>query len=377
MKKLLVVVLVLCIAFALASCGEEGGMGTDAPEFEVGVVDFNADELPRFRIAFGYADWESALGMQHMASFNYLAEAFNFEPVFYNPGTGEATIAAVESVLAGGDIDGMISISWNVASMVIADRHGVPVVTANQFPAAAEIEAIAAFDMFLGGVVDDEVWAGYNSMRALYNAGARNVTWSGLTAGLGQGHDDRARGALQFIAENPVMNLLTESYSMGLWAQDVVTFAAVFPEVEGMGFTAVLDSVYHAMEMEGIADGSVVIAGPDVSARTGEMFERGVQVWSAGGQHGTLQIAFAILYNYLIDGTRVIPNATVPLERNYLEITSHADYLRFAEIVSYPPYSAQEIANLINYFNPNMTFEDFVRGGREFSLDSVFARRGN
>jgi len=363
MKKLLWVALALIMVVGLAGCGDGEGSGDG-----------------RLRIAFGYGDWESALGIQFRASFEYLSEAFDFEPVFFILGHGEDAVAAVESLLAGGDIDGiMSSASWSVASMLVADRHGVPVVTAAQFPADQEIGSIAAFDTWLGGVTDNEFWAGYRSMEALYDAGVRNVTWSGLTAGFSQGHDDRTRGALQFVAQTPGMNLLTESYSMGVWHEDVTTFAAVFPEMDGMAFTSMNNGVYNAMEVEGIADGSVLISGTDVATMTGSMFERGVQVWSAGGQYATPMKAFAILYSYLYDGTRIIADTTQPIERNYLEITSFEDYLVYSSLVGgdSPLYSADEIRQFTTRHNPNVTFNDFVRAGQEFSLESVSARRDN
>ena len=374
MKRIAHVFLVIMILFIVSACNRRDS-GTVA--FERGAVDFDATQLPRMRIAFGYGDWESLLGMQFTAAFRYLSEAFNFELVTFNSGSGEDAVAYVESLLAGGNIDGIVAVTWGTATQVVADRHGVPVVVACSFPSAQEIASVAAFDTFLGGVIDDEVWAGYNAMRALYNAGSRNVTWSGLTIGMSQSHDDRTRGARQFIAENPGMNLITESFTRGTWHDDVRTFAAVFPEMNGMAFTALSDAVYHAMSVEGIASGSVKIAGPDVSSGTGDMFRRGIQVWSCGGQYATAMVSFAILYNYLIDGTRIIPNTAIPISRNYLEISSYEDFQEYEEVVNspIPLYSAQDIAQMIHFFNPSLSFDDFVREGREFSLSTILARR--
>ncbi|MCL1884072.1 MAG: hypothetical protein FWF81_10025 [Defluviitaleaceae bacterium] len=359
MKKIILVFLLLSMGLLTAACGDDDS------------------ENGQLRIAVGYGEWESALGIQISETFEYLAEEFDVEIVEFLMGGGEDGLAAVESLLAGGGIDGIIAITWDVARQLTADRHQVPVVTALQFPSEAEIGSIAAFNTFLGGVIDDEFWAGYQAMRALYLSGSRNVTWSGLTTGFSQSHDDRTRGAMHFIAENPNMNLLAESYTMGLWHEDVIAFAAIFPEMDGMAFTSVNIGVYSMMEIEGIADGSVRIAGPDIAARTGEMFEKGVQVWSCGGQHATAMIGFAVLYNYLMDGTRIIPDPLTPIQRNYLEITSFEDYLEFAAVIESPLYSAQDIRQLIRYYNSAATFDDFVRGGREFSLDNIRMRRGN
>jgi ABC-type sugar transport system substrate-binding protein len=365
MKKMLSVLLSLILVLSLTACGlGEGASGSG--------------EDKKLRIAYGYGDWESALGIQMRTAFEYLAEAFDFEPVIFILGGGEDGLAAVESLLAGGNIDGiMSSASWDVARMLVADRHGVPVVTALQFPSDQEIASIAAFSNFLGGVTDNEFWAGYHTMKALYDAGARNVTWSGLTAGFSQGHDDRTRGAMQFIADHTEMNLLADSYTMGQWHTDVTTFAAIFPELEGMAFTSMNNGVYNVMEVEGIADGSVLIAGTDIASMTGEMFEREIQVWTAGGQYATTMIAFAVLWNYLTDEIRIIPDATEPIRRNYLEITSFEDYLEYSELSdpTIPFYSADDIRQLIHRYNPDVTIDDFIRLGEEFSLDDIKSRR--
>jgi len=412
MKKLLAVLLTLCLVLPLAACNGSTNTGgnqgqnpspeqstgqspssspsqspntpvvsnPEVTDFEKGEISINKDELPRFKIAFGYGDWESVLGTQFMHAIEYLADAFNCESVFFNAGSGEEGVANLESLLAAGDIDGIISASgWDTGRMEVANRYGVPIATGCQFTSSREIDSVASYSGFLGGVTDDEVWAGYHAMKALYEAGSRNVTWSGLTVGFSQGHDDRTSGALQFVSEKSDLNLLTESYTRGTWHEDVPSFAAAFPEMDGMAFTALNVGVYNAMEIEGIADGSVKIAGPDVASGTGEYFERGVQVWSCGGQYATVMVAWAILYNYLIDGTVIISDPKVPLFRNYLEISSFAEYQQYEKIINSPnpAYNAEEIAQLIHYFNPDVTYDDYVELGRSFSIEDILARQAS
>ena len=413
MKKIIAILLSLCLVFALAACGNGdtttgdnnsappagggntpsgGGSTTTSPsasvptdtnpdveDFVPGEISINKDDLPHFKIAFGYGDWESVLGTQFMKAIEYLCDAFNCEPVFYGAGTGEEGVANVESLLAAGDIDGIISVGWDTARMDVANRHGVPVVTACQFPTVREISGITAYDGFLGGVVDDEVWAGYHAMKALYDSGSRNVTWSGLTTGYNQGHDDRTTGAKQFVEGQSGINLLADSYTVGRWHEDIPTFVAAFSEMDGMCFTALSDAVYTVMAAEGIDDGSVKVAGPDVASMTGEFFNKGIQVWSCGGQYATAMISWAILYNHLIDGTVILSNPSEPLSRNYLEITSYEDFVQYEEIInsSTPAYTALEIAELIHFFNSDVTYGDYVALGQNYSLDDITARHSS
>ena len=107
-----------------------------------------------------------------------------------------------------------------------------------------------------------------------------------------------------------------------------------------------VDGVYTALESEGIADGSVKIAAVDISSMTGQYFQNGVQVWTCGGQYATAMVAWAVLYNYLMDGTRIIPDPAQPLIRQYIEITSYEEYEQYVKYVegALPSYDADEIA---------------------------------
>jgi len=380
MKKIFLFTLALFFVMAFTGCERSTEITTsaDVARFESGSLNINKDELPRFRIAFVYGDWESVLGTQFMFAIQYLSDAFNVEPVFAAAGSGEEGVNMVESLLAAGNISGIVSAAgWDIARMEVANRYRVPVVTACQFPSDREIGGLASYPGFLGGVTDDEVWAGYHAMKGLYDAGSRAVTWSGLTVGWSQGHDDRTAGALRFVAEHSDMRLLTESYTAGRWNEDVASFAAVFTEMDGMAFTAIMDSVFNAMINEGIYNGSVKIAGPDVASMTGDGFRRGIQVWSCGGQYATAMISWAVLYNYLIDGTVIIQNPRQAIARNYLEITSLEEFDQYQSIIAStsPVYTVQEIANLIRRFNPNITYNDFVRLGQEYSLEDILRRR--
>lgn len=361
MKKMLALLLVLGLMFMQVAYAE-GGIDTTG--------------IPRFKIAFGYGNWESLLGVQFQESVEYLSKEFNCDLVFFSMGSGDDSIAATESLLAAGDIDAVLSVSWDTARMQVADKYGVPVVTACQFPSAQEIDAVAGYPTFLGGVVDDERWAGYQAMKALYDAGCRNVTISGLTPGYAQGQDERVAGAKQFAEETPDLTIVTESYSLGTYDADVATFVAAFPEMDGMWFTSLSDAIYNAMETEGIADGSVKVAGPDVHSRTGEFFERGIQVWSCGGQYATAMIGWTLLYNYLVDGTKIIEDPTKAIERSYLEVKSYEEFKAYEAIIGSGEYTytAQELSNLIHHFNPDASFDDYVALGQSYSLQDVEAR---
>lgn len=385
MKRMLAIVLVLCLmAVPLAGCesapqGEIVGEGeADFEEAEIQDEDVNVEELPEFKFAFTYYSFEDKLGGQFKQCIQYLCDAYNCEVVFFETGFGDEAISNTESVLVAGDIDALLTVGVTPAQMEVAKTYDVPVVSVCGFPSVEEeITGVASYENFLGGVIDDDTWAGEHCIEALYEAGCRNICFSGLTIGMLKSHDDRMNAMKRIVAKHDDFNLLADSYTMAEAANDIATFNASFSEMDGIGFSAMSDAVYLAFENEGIADGSVKISGVDISSQTGAYFENGVQVWTCGGQYATAMVGWAVAYNYLMDGTRIIENTAEPIVRKYIEITSYDEYKQYVEYVEspIPTYNADEIAQMIHYFNPDATIEDYYADADNYSLQDIIDRR--
>lgn len=390
MKKLIAMLLALVMVFSLAACGGSGSSG-DGEAVGQSNSDFDlssgnkskvdkdklTEEKGTFKIAFSYGQFTDKLGSQFKNSLEYLAANYNVEMVFFEASSGDEAVTILESLLSKGDIDGVIQVGGTAAQVAVANKYNVPYIFACGFPSIQEeIDGCVAYDNFLGGVIDDDVWAGKRCIEALYEAGCRNITYSGLTQGYVKSHDDRYKGLYAVLEEHPDLNLLAENYSMALWADDVASFNASFDNIEGMGFSATVDGIYTAMEAEGIADGSVKMAAVDISSMTGTYFQKGVQVWTCGGQYATAMVAWAVLYNYLIDGTRIIPDPATPLIRQYIEITSYEEYEQYVKYVegALPSYDADEIADMIHYFNPDVTYADYEKEAHTYSLADIMVR---
>lgn len=403
MKRIIAGLLTCVMTLSLFGCGGSQGTDTDVTtEAESGAADTadeadttasdevyfapgeltvaDANELPSYKIAFAYYAFTDKLGLQFKEAIQYLCAAYNCEAVFYEYGsTTDDQVTATESTLAAGDIDGLIFVGATPSVVAVAEKANVPYVAVCGFPSLdEEIQTLATYENFLGGVVDDDVWAGNQAMQALYDAGCRNTCFSGLTQGMVKSHDDRAQAYREYIAATDDMNSLADSYTMAETANDISTFASSFAGImEGMFFSAGSDAIYLTMETEGIADGSVKIAAVDISSQTGTYLKNEVQVWTCGGQYGTAEMGFAVLYSYLADGTRIIEDVTSPIVRQYLEITSYEDYETYCKYVEadVPVYTADEIAAYIPYFTDGVTAATYEAEATEYSLDSLISRR--
>jgi hypothetical protein len=102
-------------------------------------------------------------------------------------------------------------------------------------------------------------------------------------------------------------------------------------------------------------------------------------VYIAGGQYNTTMTAFAALYNYLYDGTKIIPDPSKAVYAPYLEIKTSKDYEIYTKLVegSTPVYTPQEIAAMIKAFNPSFTPEEFVKINQSYSLEDLAKRHAD
>lgn len=339
----------------------------------------DASGLEPYKIAFSYYSFADKLGLQFKQSIQYLCDAYNCEAVFFESGTGDEAVTNIESTLAAGDVDGVIYVGATPSVVAVAEKYNVPYVAVCGFPSLdEEIQTLPTYENFLGGIVDDDVWAGNEALQALYDAGSRSICLSGMTQGMVKSHDDRATAYREFVESHDDVTSLSESYTLGETANDISTFAASFAGImDGIFFTAGSDTIYLTMETEGIADGSVKIATVDISSQTGTYLQNGTQIWTCGGQYGTAEMGFAILYSYLADGTRIISDVTQPITRKYLEIRSYDDYEAYCEYVEsdVPVYTADEIAAYIPYFTEGVDISTYETEADNYSLESLAARR--
>ena len=384
MKKILSLVLALCMLLSIGAASAEVAGVSDvyyAPA-DTSMLDQNVlSSLPHYKFAFSYYAFTDKLSQQFKQALEYLGNAFNVEFVFFESGMGDEAVTNIESVLAAGDINGVIYVGGSQALLDVCEKYHVPFISACGFPSTEiEQQGCASYSMYLGGVVDDDIWAGTRCVESLYEAGCRNFCFSGATQGLVKSHDDREKAMQAFIAEHPDMNLLAESLTMMETANDVATFAASFGGfMDGYISTAASDAVYQSLESEGLTDGSIKYATVDISSQTGVYFQNGVQIWTCGGQYPTVMVAFAVLYNYVHDGVEMIEDNMQPLTRKYIEITSYEDYENYCKFVEsdVPGYTAEEIARMMLVFNPDVTIADLQKDADTYSLSDVMTRHAD
>lgn len=255
----------------------------------------------------------------------------------------------IMGLIAGG-IDGLV-ITPNTSAIAPsllrqAERAGIPVVLAERWPGFGPDEWDGA--SYVGFVGVDNVLAGYNIAKALYEAGVRKIVATGGVSGVAVA-DERAAGLHMFLDEHPDMVLLQELRNgelreVGL--QNAENYLSAFP---GPGFDGLwsynddcaLGSI-QAFKRAGVLD-SVKVAGMDLIDEAVEAIKNGELLFSTGGQWAESAIAVIMVYDAIHGKLPAVPvlelelpNVTIEnvaaYEEQFVKNEPEYDFVNFSQV---------------------------------------------
>ena len=386
MKKLisLIMVLVTCVSFV--ACKAPAPAANDvapeaaasAPVAAATASNLNIpSDLPRFKILVREMNFTNTLYAGWKTALESVQDQFNVEFVFVETGgSTDTSKQALESALQTG-INGSLDLGLTEQDLqIMLPAKCSSMMYSSEPTDATTATTMAGYTNYIGSVDEDNYGSGLKAAEALYQAGCKNIAVAGVTKGLAKLMDERLRGFLDGVATHPDMKIIAEDYSMVEFAKAISTFAAAYPEMDGVYVSLINESVFQAFTTEGLV-GRVKLAGWDVSESTKDYIENGTLVYTGAGQEGSILVAFAVLYNYLYDGTYIIPDRAVTVPRAYIDILTAQDYDNYMTyIVNSPAYTPDEVAGMIKAFNPSFTYEQFVELNKNYSLDDIMQRHG-
>ncbi len=365
MKKTLSILLVVLL------CGSVAFAKGDS---EKGSYDSTYDAT---RIAVVYSSFTDQLGSEFKGSLESLAPYFNVDFVFVETGFNTEEGTAKIDALFQTKLDGVIIVAPTVANLETASKQNIPVIALNEAVDEQTKKQLHTYKNYLGGVVNDDYAIGYKSAYSLYEAGCRKICVSYLTPGTSKNHGDRYVGFMAALKELPDMKVLTESASRAQWPAAINTFSAAFPEMDGLFSTAFSEPAYQAIKKNGLI-GKVKVATADISESTVDYIENGTVISIFGGQYNKIMLAFAALYNYIYDGTRILDPLGGYSYTPFIQITNAKDYSVYTKYVTGGDswvYTPQTIESLIIGKNPEMTSAKFDEFARSYSIAQVIAAR--
>lgn len=387
MKRLLCMLLTLVVAFTLFGCSKApsepattGSATTNeatqttqavagAEETPTSVI---PQDLPAKKVAALGAFSGNELYLQWRKNLESLAEPFNVEFQFVEISGSEDLASMVESLCTAG-VDGIITQMASESIVKIAAEHNVPYMVYCGVFSDDLMKVLAGYDNFCGVVAEDDIVAARHGAEAMYNAGCRSVGVVGLTRGMSDMMDNRADYFIERFEELGGTVIATD-YSIMKFADSISTFAAAYPDMDGIWCAILNESIFQAVTTEGLV-GQVKLGGFDLSDSSPDFYDNGTLVFSCTGQQATIVASFAALYNYMYDGTYLIEDRSVTVPRSFIEIGNSDDYADYNDHVRYSTcYSAEEIGSMIKAFNPEYKFADYLAMNEAFSIQDVISR---
>lgn len=387
-KKVLCLVLAFAMVLALAACGETPAPAVpasqDAPASNPGTgsdigtaVSTTSEEtkgfefpsnLPELKIGCLGVFSGSELYIQWKNNLQTLEEKFNVSFQFVDSQTPDD----VENMCIAG-VNGILMQGCSESILQITEKYNVPLAVYCMQFSAEEMETFSKYKTFLGVVTEEDGLGGIAAAEAMYNAGCRNVAIAGLTRGIALNIDSRCDKFMDRFTELGG-NIVAEDYTLMAFADSISSFAAAYPEMDGVFSAFLNEGVFQAFTTEGLV-GSAKLASFDFTENCVEFLNNGTMVYTACGQQGTIMAAFAVLYNYLYDGTYLIPDRSEMVIRSWINLCSADDAADFNEYIRFSTvYSPEEIGYMIIGFNPDYSFEQFQEAQTNYSIADVKAR---
>ena len=362
-RKVLCLLLALTMVLVLSGSSFANGLSTegkaeveipgDLPEFKIGCLGvFSGSEL--------YIQWKNNL--------QTLEEKFNVSFQFLDSQGPDD----VENMCIAG-VNGIIMQGCSESILQITEKYNVPLAVYCMQFSEEELAVFSQYKTFLGVVTEEDGLGAIAAAEAMFDAGCRNVAVAGLTRGIALNIDSRCEN---FIARFKELGgkIIAEDYTMMAFADSISSFAAAYPEMDGVFSAFLNEGVFQSFSTEGLV-GDVKLASFDLTENCISFLNNGTMVFTACGQQGTIMAAFAVLYNYLYNGTYLIPDRSEMVIRNWITVCSAEDAADFNEYIRFSAiYSPEEIAYMIVGFNPDFTFEQFKDIQTAYSIAEVKAR---
>lgn len=384
LKRVLCLVVVICIAGMLfAGCAPNGPTATEATPSPSPVESTGYDGVTgeKFKIGFTYLPTTDTLSAAFRKVLDYTAAQFGCEMVYADMNTGDLSdISMIESAVQAG-LDAYICVNLTGTMIDLFDKNGVYFVQACNKTVDPDLLARAMkSEYFCGMIAQDEVQAGYQMCEKLYNAGSRYFAYTAPPAGMVASHDDRVRGIEKFVKEHPDMVLATSIRGMDFSGAPIEELIAAYPTLDGLlatGASPVVPAVIYTAGLQA----QIKYATIDIQEGTADLLADGFMIGVAGGQQPAMQLAFAVLYEALTTGDKLIADLETPLYSPYIWITSADEYNDYMASVEgeIPPYTGDELKDLCGFFNTEVSLADrqaqLAKFCADYSLDDVLARR--
>lgn len=398
MKKLMCILLALCMLFALCACAESG-TSKDTPAQTVNDTVKEADtveeateqagtkELVRWKMGcIDPGSWNATNGPVY-DQLEKLQDALNFEIIWTTKASTavDDVLAAIQNlIVAGADalIIGNDCSSCIIQTADICEEAGVYWSTYWTVISEEDQEKLQNYKYFVGTFYEDDVYAGEWIGNVLGELGSKKVCVIGTPEGAVI-TNQRVEGQEKAYAKYGMEVLASErDYTLtgsAAGGADIINrFLMAYPECDGIliaGRThSCLAGVVTALAEAGKTE-NIPVACIDFNSAQDEYFQNGQLAGIIGGHHLGGMYNTILVCN-ILNGTP-LTDEKVFMQDNYLEIDSAEESAIYQKnIAEDAAYYGDEILQFIKAYNPDVTFDDFVELVKSYSVQDVLDRHG-
>lgn len=400
MKKVLSILLVLCLMVSLAACGGEttettppkaetqAPADTAASSTQAAAQDAPAKELKKWTM--GCIDpgaWNAAYGPVY-DQLEALKEDLNYDIIYATRSSSSTddTLAAIQNLIVSGADCLVLGNDVLMCYMQVAELCEDAGVYWTMYWAGVTDEdkvKLNDYKYYVSSTYEDEQYAGYWLGKAAGEAGCKNLCLIGAPDGLS--FTIRRNEGLKKACDEYGITILAQERDITLTGSaaggmDIVNrFLATYPECDGIIIQGRTHSCLAGV-VNGLADAGktedIPVFAIDCNINQTEYFENGQESGVIGGHHlGALYNT--ILLTNIMNGTPLTDEKPYMLNK-YVELTSVEQCREWAyHIWDNDAYTGEEVLQYIKAYNPDATYEDLLALTESYSLEDIIARHGH
>lgn len=385
MKKFFAVLLVLAMVLSLAACGGNN----NAPASEPSNTDGSANDANTpgdsntGSFKYGFASWGTAdeHGRTLNAAVGWGVDAAGGEFIGDAGGfTAEATVASIENLISAGcQMVSFCTYAGEASVPTISDmcrEKGVYWTMWDTQIADPEIAAYIAEDpYYVGCTFEDNITSGYETMKAMGEAGATNVVIIRYGSGIPT-CDERCNGGIKYAEEAGITivddMIITDTAE---YKNAVANVLLAHSEVDGVylaGAGTASSSVAEAFRSAG--KDAFYIGAFDYFDGMGDMLKSGELVCINGGHMVTGTFSALMAINAWQGNP--LSKDKIEIVIPYLTLKSYEDYEAYMQYASQgAAYTSEELQQFLTVSNPGLTLESFQEGVSKWSVSDIIARK--
>ena len=389
MKKIFAILLALVMVLSLAACGgkdDSNGGKTDAPAKTDTPASTDADtpapdNTGSFK--YGFASWGTAdeHGRTLNAAVGWAVDAAGGEFVGDAGGfTAEATVASIENLISAGcQMVSFCTYAGEASVPTISDmcrEKGVYWTMWDTQIADPEIAAYIAEDpYYVGCTFEDNVTSGYETMKAMGEAGVTNVIIIRYGSGIPT-CDERCEGGIKYAGEANITivdDMIIQDTAE--YKNAVANVLLSHPEVDGVFLAgAGTASATVAEAFRGAGKDKFYIGAFDYFDGMGDMLKSGELVCINGGHMVTGTFSALMAINTWQGNPLSTDKQEIIIP--YLTLKSYEDYEAYIQYASQgAAYTSEELQQFLVSYNPDLTLESFQEGVSKWSVADIMARK--